>query len=47
MNPLTQLLKKELVCALGCTEPIAIALASAKAREILVVQGISLKMLKE
>ena len=30
-----QILRKELVCAQGCTEPIAIAFASAKAREVL------------
>lgn len=35
MKNYTKLLKKELITALGCTEPIAIALASAKAREVL------------
>ena len=30
-----RILEEELVPALGCTEPIAIALASAKAREAL------------
>ena len=30
-----QILKEELVPAMGCTEPIAIALAAAKAREAL------------
>ena len=35
MKDYTNLLKKELIMALGCTEPIAIALAAAKAREVL------------
>ena len=31
----SRILKKELVAAMGCTEPIAIAYAAAKCREIL------------
>lgn len=34
-NSYVRILKEELVPALGCTEPIAIALASAKARQVL------------
>lgn len=34
-NAYIQMLQQELIPALGCTEPIAIALAAAKAREIL------------
>lgn len=34
-NNYIDILKSELIFALGCTEPIAIALASAKAREVL------------
>ncbi|MCF0238361.1 MAG: serine dehydratase subunit alpha family protein [Sphaerochaetaceae bacterium] len=30
-----EILKRELVCAMGCTEPIAIAFASSKARSVL------------
>ena len=32
---LISILKRELIPAMGCTEPIAIALAAAKAREVL------------
>ncbi|BFL75797.1 serine dehydratase subunit alpha family protein [Finegoldia magna] len=35
MKNYTELLKSELIMALGCTEPISIALAAAKAREVL------------
>ena len=33
-----QILKEELVPAMGCTEPIALAYAAAKAREVLGVK---------
>lgn len=30
-----EILRRELICAMGCTEPIAIAFCAAKARSIL------------
>ena len=35
MDAYSRILKKELVAAMGCTEPIAIAYAAAKCREVL------------
>ena len=35
MDAYTRILREELVCAMGCTEPIAIAYAAALARETL------------
>ena len=39
-----QILKEELIPAMGCTEPIALAYAAAKAREVL---GMELGLLQE
>ena len=41
-NSYVDLLRRELVPALGCTEPIAIAFAAAKAREVLIQDEASL-----
>ncbi len=40
-----ELLKKELVPAMGCTEPIAIAYGAAKAREVLGAALLILRLL--
>lgn len=42
MHNFTEILKKELICALGCTEPIALAFASSKARELLEEKPVSI-----
>ena len=43
MDAYSRILKKELVAAMGCTEPIAIAYAAAKCREILGMMPTSCK----
>ena len=35
MHNFSRILNEELIAALGCTEPIAVALAGARAREVL------------
>ena len=44
MEAYSRILKKELVAAMGCTEPIAIAYAAAKCREVLGVMPASCKV---
>ena len=43
MKTFTQVLQKELLPSLGCTEPIAVAYAAAKARQLLGEQAIRLE----
>ena len=44
MDAYSRILKKELVAAMGCTEPIAIAYAAAKCREVLGMMPTSCKV---
>ena len=41
-----QILREELVPAMGCTEPIALAYGAAKAREVAISESSSLRSLR-
>ena len=44
-HQITQLIKKEVIPAIGCTEPIAVSLCVAKATELLGKQPEKIKLL--